>query len=95
MSATDATPSASEVAKAKKYQRLLVWQHNNPEKVCHNARKSYHTNHAYRNNRRLQHAYKRFLAGVSVGDQLVTDLQAAGFNDVTFKKRWNEKIGVL
>jgi len=83
-------PTRIEIAKAKKYQRLLDWQARNPGQVLFNARKSYHTNHVYRNNRRMKHVYKRFLEGKAVGDQLVTELLAAGHSDVTYKKRWNE-----
>ena len=70
-----------------KYQNTLKWNAKNPEKVKLNAKRCYHTNHEYRQKKRLQQAYKRWLDGVKVSDSLVAELHQAGFSEVTWKPR--------
>jgi hypothetical protein len=74
--------------KALKYQKTLEWNAANPEKVKLNAKRTYYENHAYRQNKRLQSAYKRWTNGVAVSDHLVAELHKAGFTDVTWKQSW-------
>jgi len=75
-----------QISKEKKKAYIREYQANNKEKIREWSKKMYYTNDEYRQNKRLSQAYKRYLDGVSVSNQLVDEMIEAGYQGLKHRR---------
>ena len=75
-----------QLSKEKKSAYLKEYQSKNKDKIREWAKNLYYTNDEYRQNKRLCQAYKRYLDGVSVSNQLVDEMIAAGYQGLKYRR---------
>ena len=75
-----------QISKEKKKAYIKEYQTNNKEKIREWSKKMYYTNDEYRQNKRLSQAYKRYLNGVSVSNQLVDEMISAGYQGLKHRR---------